>query len=191
MVPAVYDFDLAQTGVLSTRLREKGLTTFAEACTFVQGLPYRRPTGPASSIMVLDQACGTCSSKHALLAGLAEEAERSDCELTLGYLQLNESNSPGIGPILRRYSLPSIPEAHCYLRTRGVRNDFTGLPPGSVRLVDSVTREEPIDIDSLHTDKRRRHERYLLAWATEREIPAELTWTAREAWIKHLSTALA
>lgn len=186
---AVYDFDLAETGVLSIRLRGTGVATFAAACALVERLPYRRPSGPASKTAVLDHGCGTCSSKHAFLAGLAEEAERSDCELMLGFVELTEANSPGIGHVLQRYSLPSIPEAHCYLRVGGVRHDFTGLPPGAIRLVDSVSGEEPIGIETLRAEKRCRHDRYLNKWAAARDIPADVTWSAREEWIEYLSAS--
>ena len=62
---------------------------------------------------VLTEGCGTCSSKHALLAGLAA-AQRLPVALMLGIYLMNERNTPGIGPVLARYGLAEIPEAHCF-----------------------------------------------------------------------------
>jgi hypothetical protein len=136
---------------------------------------------------VLDQQRGTCSSKHALLAQLAHESRRFDIQLTLGYLELTESNSPGIEVLLQRHSLPAIPEAHCYLRSEAQRLDFTGLSEGSMLLVDSVLSEEQIAIGGLREEKRRRHEQYLRRWSADRRLDPSLVWAAREEWIETLA----
>ena len=185
-----FDFELGHSGVVTQRLRGQGVTTFAAACSLVERLPYGRVSDSPSPTSVLDQQRGTCSSKHALLAQLAHESRRFDIHLTLGYLELTESNSPGIAALLQRHSLPAIPEAHCYLRFGTQRLDFTGLNEGSVPLVDSVVSEERIAIDGLREEKRRRHEQYLRRWSAARRLDPSLVWSVREAWIEALAYRL-
>jgi hypothetical protein len=38
---------------------------------------------------------------------------------------MHEHNTPGVGEVLARYGLLSLPEAHCYLMYNGMRIDVT------------------------------------------------------------------
>lgn len=74
--------------------------------------------------LVLEERCGTCSAKHALLTELASENDRP-VSLVLGIYEMDEINSPGVGPVLQRYGLRCVPEAHCRLVYEGTRVDLT------------------------------------------------------------------
>jgi hypothetical protein len=79
---------------------------------------------PDDPLIVLTENRGTCSTKHALIRRLAMEQDL-DIALVLGMYEMTEQNTPGIGNVLRKYGLATLPEAHCHLRTSGKRIDLT------------------------------------------------------------------
>ncbi len=187
MTQVPYDFTLAEVGTLSTRVRELGMTRFSEACQFVLRLSYGRVRAEAPSTAILDERRGTCSSKHRFLALLARESRRSDVSLVLGYFEMNEANTPGVGAVLARHSLEAVPEVHCFLRVGDERLDFTGLPQGSGSLFQGMTSEEEIEPDVLPAEKRRRHVEYVTSWSKSRGLDPDDIWRAREECIKELA----
>ena len=79
---------------------------------------------PSDHLIVLTEKRGTCSTKHALVRRLAIE-QKADIALVLGIYEMTEQNTPGVGDVLGKYGLATLPEAHCYLRTAGKRIDVT------------------------------------------------------------------
>jgi hypothetical protein len=73
---AVPEFDLHRPGWLSDLTRERGASTFRAAAAYARDLPYRRPGVAGDEAAVLIEGCGTCSSKHTLLAAIAREHPR-------------------------------------------------------------------------------------------------------------------
>lgn len=110
-----------------------GFDRLDQLAVHVQGLPYRRPLQQSHPLAVLREGCGTCSSKHLLLARVAQSSGRFDVMLTVGVYDMDEDNTPGVGQVLAKAGVPSLPEAHCYLTVDHQRLDFTGLPGGDVR----------------------------------------------------------
>jgi hypothetical protein len=108
------DFTFRRSGPFSDLLRGLGIGTFHAAAAHVRDLPYRRPRAGGDPLAVLTEGCGTCSSKHALLAAVAGEQGVVELELVLGLYEMREENTPGVAPVLEAYGLAS--EAHCYLR---------------------------------------------------------------------------
>lgn len=96
---------------------KKSLADFRSAGRFVCSLPYARNSTPDDPMIVLIEDRGTCSTKHALLRRLADEQG-------LDY-EMSERNTPGVGIILTKYGLTTLPEAHCYLRAGAHRIDVT------------------------------------------------------------------
>jgi hypothetical protein len=105
---------------------------------------------------------GTCSTKHALLARLAVE-QRFPVALMLGIYQMSERNTPGVGPVLHRSRLVSIPEAHCYLRYQGERIDVTRAVAAGDAVV-AFLREEVIAPDQVGAYKTAIHRDYVREW---------------------------
>jgi hypothetical protein len=91
----------------------------------------------------LREGKGTCSTKHALLAVLAHEQDLP-VVLTLGIYVMHERNTPGVGAVLTRYGLASLPEAHCYLTYAGRRIDITRSGVESTEPMTQVLYEAPI-----------------------------------------------
>jgi hypothetical protein len=130
------DFTLDASGEVGRRFAVLGLMGYRDAARHVLGLPYGRNSDRSDWRLVLEERCGTCSTKHALLTELARENDHP-VSLVLGIYEMDEINTPGVGPVLQRYGLKCVPEAHCHLVYKGTRVDLTrdvrGAQPFSTR----------------------------------------------------------
>jgi hypothetical protein len=186
--PPGSDAPLAASGEMSQLARLHGLGTFAAAVRHVQGLLYGRTSKPDYRL-VLTEGRGTCSSKHALLAALAQENELA-VDLVLGVYEMTEANTPGVGEVLASSGLSSIPEAHCFLRTGFGVIDVTvpGVALGAAERV--FLHEEVIGPDDVGAYKMSVHRRVLADWlqaAGRSSYGLSAAWAVREACIAALS----
>ena len=183
MIPlGLPDAPLDTSQPLGARFAAQGAWTFRDAARLVWDLPYGRPmhAGPEA---VLRDRCGTCSSKHALLAALAEEVGLP-VELRLGLFMMDGKNMPRVGPALRAHGLAAVPEAHCVLAVGDERVDLTW--PGERRPVPAFLEEETIRPDQIGAYKRAWHRARLDAWAEAEGLEPDAVWAAREAAIAAL-----
>lgn len=74
---------IADRGEISREFLDRGLADMAVAVEYVRRLPYGRNTNRGDFRLVLREMKGTCSTKHALLACLAQE-QGIPLQLTLG-----------------------------------------------------------------------------------------------------------
>jgi len=163
------------------------INEFFQACDYISRLPYGRNSDRANYHLVLLEGCGTCSTKHALLAQLAHE-QGVPVSLILGIFEMNSQNLPEIHPVLAETSLSSIPEAHCYLRYENKIFDFTKFP--SPPFASLCTFERVIMPDQIGEHKESLHKEYLTNWIIEKDITAysfEQIWQIRENCIRALS----
>jgi ribosomal protein S18 acetylase RimI-like enzyme len=188
-IDAIPDFGLLRPGPLSELMLARGIRTFHAAAALVRDLPYRRPRAAGDLAAVLAEGCGTCSSKHALLAALALEQGVAGIELVLGLYEMREENTPGVAAALRAHGLSSVPEAHCYLRCAGRRVDLTGLPAGPESPFDALLSEEPVEPARLAAVKGPRHRAFIERWAADRGLDPARVWAARERCIAALAGA--
>jgi hypothetical protein len=136
---------------------------------------------------VLRERCGTCSSKHQLLAAVAHECGHVEVQLVVGIYEMSEHNTPGVGPVLGAASLSSIPEAHCYLVVAGERLDFTGLRSGSSSPFDALLTEHVVLPADLPEAKGNLHRRAITTWSDALGISTARAWDIREACIAALA----
>lgn len=176
------------TGEISRRLRDLDLTDLQEAVRYVRDLPYGRTESRSDFGSVLDEGVGTCSTKHALLAHVCEQQGIDDIQLTLGMYEMNEHNTPGVGAVLAGHGLEYIPEAHCYLKYKGDRFDFTRADTDT-EPITRVLVEEPIRPSQIGEYKIERHRTFLADWidTTECDLTLDELWHIREACIEQLS----
>jgi hypothetical protein len=186
---ALPDEELVLPGDVSAAFRERGCRTFRDAARVVWNLPYGRNADRADYRLVLVEELGTCSTKHALLAALAVE-QKIAIELRLGIYEMSDANTPGVGRVLARAGLSSIPEAHCWLHHLGVDFDLT-MPPGpSIGATRDFLHEETIRSDQIGAYKARVHRQFLATWLARRsraDIDLDDAWRIREACIAVLS----
>ena len=139
-------------------------------------------------MLVLEEGRGTCSTKHAILAALAAENAPPNVrpvELRLGIYEMDEGNTPGVGPVLHRRGLACIPEAHCYLAHGGVRVDLTRLEEGEVEM--RFLEEKRIRPHVIGPYKVEWHKRFVREWAGARGLDAAEVWRVREECIGALA----
>src|SRR5277367_627326 len=96
-------------GEISSAFIEAGILDYRAAARFISRLPYGRNAIVNDPLIVMRERRGTCSTKHAVLRRLAIE-QALDVALVLGIYNMHERNTPGVGPILKKYGLSSLPE---------------------------------------------------------------------------------
>jgi hypothetical protein len=179
---------LRPSGDISAAFIRTGSLDYRAAARFVSLLPYGRNSLAHDPLVVLREGRGTCSTKHALLRRLAKEQDL-EIALVVGIYEMNAQNTPGVGGVLERYRLVSLPEAHCYLRSRGKRIDVTGENGGLREL--KFLLEEAIVPEQIGEYKAALHREFLQRWIAEGNVPGrrdlEDLWQIREECVAALS----
>jgi hypothetical protein len=183
------DFPIESAGPLSRDARSRGYRQFAVLAEAVRSLPYGRPRDPEDLLAVLEEARGTCSSKHRYLAALAHECGHTEVKLMLGLYAMSDKNTPGVGAALGAAGIEAIPEAHCYLMCGERRFDYTGLPSGGTSPFESLLDERPISPRDLPSVKSTYHRGAVADWARGRGIDPDSAWALREKCIKLLANS--
>lgn len=176
-------------GPIARTFREKGVATLAEACAWVNALPYGRNSSKADAQIVLKEERGTCSSKHALIGHLAEEHGWNDCKLILCIFKMSAFNTPLIDDILAKYNIAYIPEAHTYLMIHSKRYDLTFSHNPPPLYLDSILHSEEIRPNQVAAYKVEVHKNFISDWKEENGIEYSLDelWHIREECIRALS----
>jgi hypothetical protein len=185
----LYRSSILSNEQLSAELLVLGISNFGEALNYIKQLPYGRNSNRSDFHLVLKEQKGTCSTKHAFLATLAEENNFSDVKLYLGIFKMCEENVPGVGPILYTWDLSYIPEAHCYLKINNTIIDVTSTTESSNPFENTIMFEEIISPTQIGNYKVDKHQGYIKQWIIEQAIPYnfETIWDIREACILYLS----
>lgn len=171
------DFALTAEGPMTQLAVSHGIASYRTAARQLHLLPYGRNSDRARPELVLAEGRGTCSTKHALLAAIAAEHEEP-VELWLGFYEMSERNTPGVGAVLARHGLDSVPEAHCYLRYHRSRIDLTRQVAGAVPFTASLIAEERIVPEQIGEYKVALHRRTIERWI-EKRSPG---WSVEEVW---------
>jgi hypothetical protein len=180
------DNPLARAGEVSAEFLRLGMRDYRAAARFINQLPFGRNADRADFRLVLRERRGTCSTKHALLAALAIE-QRLSVSLTLGIYEMSERNTPGVGEVLMRNGLSSIPEAHCYLVFNRERIDVTRNLADPAQPIARFFHEETIAPAQIGQYKLDFHQNHLREWSARVGRPFEEVWKIREDCIAALS----
>ncbi|HET6232624.1 MAG TPA: hypothetical protein VFE05_21290 [Longimicrobiaceae bacterium] len=189
-VDALPEFALSAGSPVGADFLRRGVADFRAAAAYVHALPYGRNSDRADPACVLREGCGTCSTKHALLARLASEHGQS-MDLAVGVYEMTEANTPGVGAVLHRHALHGIPEAHCYLVSRGVRVDVTRAGADAAEPIARFIHEETISPEQIGEHKLRIHRETMQRWLDSgdagRPMDLATAWRIREDCIAALS----
>ena len=182
------DFPLPTQGPLSNVAIGQGIRTFRSLCTHLRHLPYRRPFGKTWDA-VLSEGCGTCSSKHALLKLVAEEAGLREINLLLCVFLMNENNTPAVKSQLRAGPLTAIPEMHTYCKWNDEIIDVTSLDIDVRNFRQDVQYERVVSLAEL-PNKQSIHKAWLAEWLQtfHSGVSLQQAWQQRELCILALST---
>lgn len=185
MIP---NFHLAARGLATNAFTALNITDFNAACLHVQNLKYGRISNHSDFTSVLREFQGTCSSKHALLALLAEENEQNEIHLMVGIFLMSAETHPAVGPILTKNGLKSIPEAHAYFRYDGKRFDFTAKGKSIETIEPFIVREQRCEPNQMIEWKPMIHKHYLEGWVKRQNLTftVDKIWETREECIAAL-----
>lgn len=184
------DFEIdGKNGIVSKSFNNLNIKSFTEACKWVERLDYKRNLDKNNKLVLFDELCGTCSTKHALLKRLAEENGFSSLRLMLGIFTMNSKNTPSIKNVLDRYKLKYIPEAHNYLQYHNHMLDFTGIGVNIDEFELDLLEEIEISPDQITDFKVQYHKNYLSRWIETNKVPYTLDklWWIREECIAALA----
>lgn len=151
------DAPIVALGPISAAFLERGTPSVHSAAAFVQRLPYGGNSRAGDSLALFDDSQGTCTTKHGVIARLAEELGLpiTRCE---GFYPLTDKIVTGVEEILGEYGLTYLPRAHCFLVYRDHYIDLTegnctgknGLIESYFRIYDVVAEQTPEEYDALY-----------------------------------------
>ena len=100
-------------------------------------LPYGYNSDRDDLMTLFTEEMGSCTTKHAVIASLAEELELPIVK-SIGIYAMTEKIVSGTDRILNKYALPYLPMVHCFLEYENCRVDLTeGNHNGKNRSLES------------------------------------------------------
>jgi hypothetical protein len=139
------DAEIKSVGKLSQTFLELGIKSFREACEYVHNVEYGYNTDYDDQMIFFKENKGTCTTKHAVIAGLAEEIG-IPLYKHVGIYKFTEEISTGTNHILSKYNVPYVPMVHCFLVYKEFRFDLTeGNCNGKNTTIDEMIHEEKVD----------------------------------------------
>ncbi|MFW9819983.1 MAG: hypothetical protein ACFFE5_10270 [Candidatus Thorarchaeota archaeon] len=139
------DAEIKDKGEISQKFLELGIKTFKEACNYVHNIEYGYNTNYDDKFIFFKEKKGSCTSKHAVIAGLAEEIN-IPLYKHVGVYKFTEEISTGTEEILKKYKIPYVPMIHCFLVYRDNRFDLTeGNCNGKNTSIEEFIHEEKVD----------------------------------------------
>jgi hypothetical protein len=117
--PAIY-----KKGIISGKFIEMKIKTFWDACEYVHAVPYGYNSSPNDILILFKEGLGSCTTKHAVIATLAEELGIPVYK-KVGIYAMDEGIVTGTNLILDKYNLPYLPMIHCFLTYESYHVDLT------------------------------------------------------------------
>ena len=108
------DKPIRDAGPVSRRFLELGIGSFHDACRYVHELPYGYNSDRDDLMILFEEKFGSCTTKHAVIATLAEELGLK-IEKSIGIYAMTEEIVAGASRITEKHDLPYVPMVHCYL----------------------------------------------------------------------------
>ena len=182
---------LTATDAITKLVLDKNIHTWEDLISYTQKLPYGRNNNRTDFSLVISEAKGTCSSKHAFLKKIASLNNIPNVVLILGMYKMNHHNTPNIGKVLLENNINYIPEAHCYLKINQKRVDITNANADFSKLKNDILEEIEITPEQVADFKVTYHQNFLKNWIQQNNIPYSFKeiWSIRELCIQNLSNS--
>ena len=186
---SLFNFKLDKIKPYSKLCITEGFDDFKSICDYLKAFPYGRNSDTSNFKLILTEKKGTCASKHAFLKELAIENNQTNVKLFVGIYKMNEENTSGIEPILSKYKLNYLPQAHTYLKINDELLDITRSVASEKNFMDDLFYEVEITPNQVLDYKREMHQSYLKEWIKKESIDYtfEEIWVIREEGIDILS----
>jgi hypothetical protein len=127
---------IQKKGSISEKFIDLKIKKFWDACTYVHDLPYGYNSSTEDILILFKEGYGSCTTKHAVIATLAEELNIPVHKM-IGIYAMTEDIVTGADIILETYHLPYLPMIHCFLVYDSYRVDLTeGNANGKNRSID-------------------------------------------------------
>ena len=137
--------EIKDKGEISKRFLELGITSFREACEYVHNIEYGYNSNYDDKMIFFKERKGTCTTKHAVITGLAEELNIPLYKY-VGVYKFTEEISTGANKILEKYKIPYVPIVHCFLVYKDYRFDLTeGNCNGKNTTIEEFIYEEKVN----------------------------------------------
>ncbi len=131
------DAVLNGAGIITNEFSKLGIEGFFDACRYVHELPYGYNSDRDDLLILFKEGKGSCTTKHAVIATLAEELSLPILK-NIGIYAMTEEIVSGTQPILVDYNVPYVPMVHCFLVYNQFRVDLTeGNHNGKNRPIDN------------------------------------------------------
>ncbi|MHA2397723.1 MAG: hypothetical protein ACXADU_02385 [Promethearchaeota archaeon] len=139
------DAEIKPKGDMSRKFLELGITSFKEACEYIHDADYGYNSNYDDKMIFFKENMGSCTSKHAVIAGLAEELDIPLFKYVAIY-KFTEEISTGTQKIIEKYNVPYVPMIHCFLVYKALRFDLTeGNCNGKNTTLEHFIQEEKVD----------------------------------------------
>jgi len=139
------DAEIKPIGEISKKFLDLGIKSFREACEYVHNFEYGYNTDYDDKMVLFKENKGTCTTKHAIISGLAEELN-IPLYKHIGVYKFTEEISNGTNQILKKYNLPYVPMVHCFLTYKDHRFDLTeGNCNGKNTTIEEFIHEEKVN----------------------------------------------
>lgn len=111
-------------GDISKKFLKLGIKSFKDACAYVHNVEYGYNSNYDDKMIFFKENKGSCTSKHATIAGLAKELDIPLYKYVCVY-KFTEEITTGAKGILEKYNVPYVPMVHCFLVYEKYRFDLT------------------------------------------------------------------
>lgn len=138
------DKAIPNADIVSAEFHSMGVKNFQDACRYVHELPYGYNSDRDDLMILFKEKMGTCTTKHAVIATLAQEL-RLPIQKNIGIYAMTEEIVTGTGKLLSEFGLPYIPMLHCFLAYEKFRVDLTaGNRNGKNRAIEVFLHVEQV-----------------------------------------------
>lgn len=139
------DKEIKPLGEISKKILELGIKSFKDACDYVHNIEYGYNSNYDDKMILFKEKKGTCTTKHAVIAGLAEELNIPLFK-NVGVYKFTEEISTGVNNILKKYNVPYVPMIHCFLVYDKCRFDLTeGNMYGEKKSIEEFIHIEKVE----------------------------------------------
>jgi hypothetical protein len=188
------DKPISNVGPISAKFLSLGIHSFSDACRYVHVLPYGYNTDRDDLMILFKENKGTCTTKHAVIATLAEEQSLPIVK-NIGIYRMSEEIVTGTNEILAKFHLPYVPMIHCFLVYGEFRVDLSeGNNNGKNRPIEDFLYTQQVDPNISAKDEyflyRRALEEQILKRKEMAEVDIRQILLAREEGLKKLESNL-